>query len=212
MAVYDLEEQERIDALKDWWETNRVVVLGVAGVVVAAVAGYFGWQAWQNSQLVKAESLYKAFTKVVDQREVAKLPEAAAPLLEQTAGTFQASSAALLAAKAAFDAKDFAGARKSLEWLIEKGATDLRPIARLRLAQVLLEDKKYDDALKVLDQIKEEAFIALASDVKGDVLMAKGSKDEARLAWQAAVDKAGERSAIKQLAQIKLDAVGGVTK
>lgn len=212
MAVYDLEEQERIDALKDWWEANRVVVLGVAGVVIATVAGYFGWQSWQNSQLVKAESLYKAFTKVVDQRDATKLPEAVTPLLEQTGGTFQASSAALLAAKTAFEAKDFAGARKHLEWLIEKGAADLRPIARLRLAQVLLEDKKYDDALKVLDQIKEDAFVALASDVKGDVLMAKGNKDEARLAWQAAVDKAGERSAIKQLAQIKLDAVGGVAK
>ncbi|MDX2219930.1 MAG: tetratricopeptide repeat protein [Burkholderiales bacterium] len=212
MAVYDLEEQERIDALKDWWETNRVVILGVAGVLVATVAGYFGWKAWQHSQLVKAESLYKSFTKVVDQRDATKLPEATAPLLEQTAGTFQATSAALLSAKTAFEAKDFAGARKSLEWMIDKGVADLRPIARLRLAQVLLEEKKYDEALKVLDQIKEESFIALASDVKGDVLMAKGSKDEARLAWQAAVEKAGERSAIKQVAQIKLDAVGGVAK
>lgn len=212
MAVYDLEEQERIDALKDWWETNRVVVLGVAGVVVTAIAGYFGWQSWQHSQLVKAESLYKDFTKVVDQRDAAKLPAAAAPILEQTGSTFQASSAALLAAKTAFEAKDFATARQNLEWMISKGAADLRPIARLRLAQVLLEEKKFDDALKVLDAIKEDSFIALASDVKGDVLMAKGNKEEARLAWQAAVDKAGERSAIKQLAQIKLDSVGGVAK
>lgn len=212
MAVYDLEEQERIDALKDWWEANRAVVLGVAGVVVASIAGYFGWQAWKQSQLVKAESLYKTFTQVVDQRDAGKLAEATAPLLEQTGGTFQASSAALLAAKTAFEAKDYAGARKHLEWLIDNGATDLRPLGRVRLAQVLLEDKKHDDALKVLDQVKEEAYLALAADLKGDVLMAKGSKDEARLAWQAAIDKAGERSAIKQLAQIKLDAVGGVAK
>jgi predicted negative regulator of RcsB-dependent stress response len=212
MAVYDLEEQERIDALKDWWETNKVVVIGVAAVAVAAIGGYFGWQAWRHNELVKAETLYKEFNKVVDLRDPAKLPAATAPLLDQTAGTFQASSAALIAAKAAFDAKDFATARKNLEWVVDKGAADLKPVARVRLAQVLLEDKKYDDALKVLDAIKEESFIALASDIKGDVLMAKGSKDEARLAWQVAVDKAGERSSIKQLAQIKLDSVGGVTK
>jgi predicted negative regulator of RcsB-dependent stress response len=212
MAVYDLEEQERIDALKDWWETNRVVVLGVAGVVVASLAGYFGWQSWRNSQLVKAESLYTEFTKVVDQRDPAKLATATAPLLDQTAGTFQASSAALVAAKTAFDAKDYAAASKNLQWVIDKGVESLRPIARLRLAQVLLEEKKYDEALKTLEGVKEEAFISLVSDVKGDVLMAKGNKDEARLAWQTAIDKAGERSAIKQISQIKLDSVGGVAK
>ncbi|MBL8517711.1 MAG: tetratricopeptide repeat protein [Betaproteobacteria bacterium] len=212
MAVYDLEEQERIDALKDWWESNRAVVLGVAGVVVASLAGYFGWQAWRHSQLVKAESLYTEFSKVADLRDPAKLAGATAPLLEQTPGIFHASSAALIAAKTAFEAKDFAAARKNLEWLIDKGVESLRPIARIRLAQVLLEEKKYDEALKTLDGVKEEAFTALVSDVKGDVHMAKGSKDEARLAWQTAVDKAGERSAIKQLSQIKLDSVGGVAK
>lgn len=212
MAVYDLEEQERIDALKDWWETNRVVVLGVAGIAVAAIAGYFGWQAYRHEQLVKAEALHKEFSKVLDQRDAAKTGSATAALFEQAPSSFQASSAAFGAAKVAFDAKDYATARQKLEWLVDKGNAELRPIARVRLAQVLLEDKKYDDALKVLDSVKEEGFTSLVADVKGDVLMAKGSRDEARLAWQLAVDKAGERSSIKQLAQIKLDSVGGVAK
>lgn len=212
MAVYDLDEQERIDALKDWWETNRVVILSVVGIAVAAVAAYFAWQAYKHEQLVKAETLHKEFSKVLDQRDAAKTGSATAPLFEQVPGSFQASSAALGAAKVAFDAKDYAAARQKLEWLVDKGNAELRPIARVRLAQVLLEDKKYDDALKVLDAVKEEGFISLVADVKGDVLMAKGSKDEARLSWQLAIDKAGERSAIKQLAQIKLDSVGGVAK
>lgn len=212
MAVYDLEEQERIDALKDWWETNRAVILGVTAVVVLAVAGYFGWQQYRVQQLVKAESLHKEFVKATDTREPAKIVEAARRMTTEVPGSFHATSAAFAAGKAAFDAKDFAAARQNLEWVIQNGQKDLRPLAGVRLAQVLLEDKKYDDALKVLDGVKADGFAALAADIRGDVLMAKGSKEEARLAWQQAVDKAGDRSPVKQLAQIKLDSVGGVSK
>lgn len=212
MAVYDLEEQERIDALKDWWEANRAAVIGGIAAFVLALAGYFGWQAYRDQQLVKAESMNKDFVKAVDSRDTAKVVAAAGQLSTQAGDSFHATSAALIAAKAAFDAKDYANARTQLEWAFTKGQSNLRPIAGLRLAQVLMEEKKFDDALKVLDGIKEEAYVSLVADTRGDALMAKGSKDEARMAWQTAIDKAGERSAIKQGVQIKLDSVGGVSK
>jgi predicted negative regulator of RcsB-dependent stress response len=212
MAVYDLEEQERIDALKDWWEANRAVVIGVVALVVLAIGGYFGWNAYRAQQLVKAEELHKEFIKALDARDTGKVVAAASQLTSQVGDSFHATSAALASAKTAFDAKDFATARQQLEWASQKGQAVLRPIAGLRLTQVLLEEKKFDEALKVLDGIKDDSYQALVADTRGDVLMAKGSKDEARMAWQTAVEKAGERSAIKQAAQIKLDAVGGVSK
>lgn len=212
MAVYDLEEQERIDALKDWWEANRAVVIGVVAVVVLSIAGYFGWQAYRAQQLVKAEELQKEFTKALDARDTAKAVAAAGQLANQAGDSFHATAAAFAAAKAAFDTKDYANARQQLEWAFNKGQANLRPIAGLRLAQVLMEEKKFDDALKILDTIKDESYVALVADTRGDVLMAKGSKDEARMAWQTAVEKAGERSATKQAAQIKLDSIGGVAK
>jgi predicted negative regulator of RcsB-dependent stress response len=77
---------------------------------------------------------------------------------------------------------------------------------------VLLDEKKYDDALKVLGAIKSDAFSSLAADVKGDILAAHGRTDEARAAYQMAVDKAESRSPLKPISQAKLDAVGGATE
>ena len=53
------------------------------------------------------------------------------------------------------------------------------------------------------------------ADLKGDILVAKGKPEEARAAYKEAVDAlAGatksEASALREIAQAKLDAVGSV--
>jgi predicted negative regulator of RcsB-dependent stress response len=211
MAVYDLEEQERIDALKDWWDKNRTTVITVFAVVVLATAAYYGWKYYANQQNVQAEALHKEFVKVVAERDAKKISDAAGALIAKFPSSFFATDAAFSAAKASFDAKDFEGARKNLQWVVDKGKSELRAIARIRLATVLLEEKKYDEALKVVDAVTEEAYVALASDLKGDILTGKGSKEEARLAYQLALDKADSRSALRQSVQVKIDAVGGAS-
>jgi predicted negative regulator of RcsB-dependent stress response len=117
-----------------------------------------------------------------------------------------------MAAKAAFDANALTEAKVHLQWVVDKGQATHQAIARVRLAAVLLDEKKYDDALKVLGAIKSDAFSSLAADVKGDILAAQGRTDEARAAYQMAVDKAESRSPLKPISQAKLDAVGGATE
>jgi len=40
-------------------------------------------------------------------------------------------------------------------------------------------------------------------------MLAQGRNDEARAAYKAAVEKAGDRNPLKQIAQTKLEALGG---
>ncbi|MEO8385472.1 MAG: tetratricopeptide repeat protein, partial [Betaproteobacteria bacterium] len=122
-----------------------------------------------------------------------------------------ASEAQLMAAKASFDAKDYTTAKKHLQWVVDKGPAVHSGVARIRLASVLLEEKQFDEALKVLDQAKDDAFVSMASDLRGDVLSAQGRRDEARAAYQIAVEKASDRSPMKALSQAKLDSAGGTT-
>jgi predicted negative regulator of RcsB-dependent stress response len=213
MSAYDLEEQERISALKDWWDKwGTLVYLALAAffIGVIGVQGY-GW--YQRDQSVKAEELFKSVKKtaeeVVVSKESKKLSDAANTLGATYPRSFQASEAQLMAAKAAFDAKDLAAAKTHLEWVISKGRDVHHNIARLRLATVQLEDKKLDDALKTLETIKDDAFVALAADLRGDVLAAQGKREEARAAYQLAVERAGDRSSLKAVSQAKLDAAGG---
>jgi len=138
-----------------------------------------------------------------------KVAETAKPVIDKYPRSFYASEASLMLAKNAFDAGNLGEAQKHLEWVMGNGVEAHRGVARQRLAAVLLEQKKYDEALKVLDATRDPAFTALAADMRGDVMLAQGRLDEARAAYKLAIDKADPRNPVKQIAQTKLDALGG---
>jgi len=213
MAAYDMEEQERIDALKDWWAKWGTWIYAAIGAFLVGVLAVQGWRYYQKSQGEQAEVLFKSVQKTAQEgaaaKETKKLSEAASAMAENFPNTFYASEAQLMAAKASFDANDFAAAKKHLQWVADKGPAVHSNVARIRLASVLLEEKQFDQALKMLDQVKDEAFTSMAADLRGDILVSQGRRDEARAAYQIAVEKAGDRSPMKALSQAKLDGVGG---
>ncbi|MGZ5080145.1 MAG: YfgM family protein [Usitatibacter sp.] len=219
---YDFEEQERIAELKAWWEDNRWYVFAAIAAAILAFGGYRGWIWWSARQADDAAAMFKpvaeaakkdpdpAKAQAADSAATAKkIEDVAQPLIAKHPGSFYASQAALIAAKAAFDAGNLAEARKRLEWVADKGVDEHRGVARMRLASVLAEEKKYDEALKVLDANKDEAFVALAADLRGDIMLAQGRLDEARAAYKLAMDKSGPRNPVRNIAETKLNALGG---
>jgi predicted negative regulator of RcsB-dependent stress response len=206
---YDFEEQERLAELKAWWEDNRAYVFAAITVAVLAYGGWQGWKFWQVRQDEEAAALYTPVRDAVKGGDPKKIAEAAQKVVSQHPGSFYASEAALYAAKAAFEAGNLEEARKQLEWVMAKGVDIHRGVARMRLAGVLLEQKKYDEALKTLDGNKDPGFDALAADLRGDVMLAQNRIDEARAAYKLAIEKADARNPVKSIAQTKLTALGG---
>jgi predicted negative regulator of RcsB-dependent stress response len=202
---YDFEEQERLAELQGWWEDNRWYVIGAIAAAVLAFAGFRGWQWWSAKQADDAAAMYVAAAKGPKDQQAAAFDA----LVAKYPRSYFASEAQLVAAKARFEAGDFAEARRRLEWVMQSGVEEHRGIARLRLAAVLLEEKKYPEALKVLDDNKDEAYVALVADVRGDIMLAQGRTDEARAAYKTAVEKAEPRNPVKQVAETKLNALGG---
>lgn len=206
---YDFEEQERIAELKAWWEDNRWFVLGAVVALIVAFAGYRGWHYWSERQAEDAAAMYTPVNEAANAKDAKRINDAAMALRNKHPGSFYASQAALVAAKAAFDAGNLDEARNHLQWVMDKGVEEHRGVARLRLAAVLLEQKKYDEALKVLDAGKDEAYAALVADMRGDVMLAQGRQDEARAAYKLAMEKAGPRNPVRTIAETKLSALGG---
>jgi predicted negative regulator of RcsB-dependent stress response len=206
---YDFEEQERIAELKAWWEDNRWFVLGAVVALVVGLAGWRGWQAWSERQAEDAAAMYTPVAEAANAKDLKRITDAAMALRNKHSGSFYASQAALVAAKAAFEAGNFDEARAQLQWVMDKGVEEHRGIARLRLAGVLLEQKKFDEALKVLDGNKDNAFAALVADLRGDVMLAQGRNDEARAAYKLAMEKAEPRNPVRNIAETKLNALGG---
>ena len=148
---YDFEEQERIAELKAWWEDNRLFVLGAVVAAIVAFAGYRGWVYWQARQADDAAAMYRPLAEAAKAGDAKRIPEAAQAVIDKHPGSYYASEAALVAAKSAFGAGNLVEAGKRLEWVMANGVEEHRGVARMRLAAVLMEQKKYDDALKVLD-------------------------------------------------------------
>ena len=206
---YDFEEQERIAELKAWWEDNRLFVFGAIAAAIIGFGAWQGWKYWEVRQDEQAAALFQPVTEALQTADAKKIDAAAKRLVDSYPGSFYASQAALIAAKQAFEAGNLDDARKHLEWTMNKGAQVHRGVARMRLAAVLMEQKKYDEALKTLDGNQDQGFVALAADTRGDVMLAQGRLDEARAAYRLAVEKAEPRNPVKNLAQTKLNALGG---
>jgi predicted negative regulator of RcsB-dependent stress response len=140
--------------------------------------------------------------------DAAKAKDAMAQLADKFAGTGYAPRAALLVAAQLFGNGDLAGAKAQLMWVIDKSSEDeLKQVARLRLAEVLLDEKQYDEALRVLDAKHDQPFAAIYADTRGDVLAAAGRMEEARSEYQTALAQLDPQSAYRNFVQLKLDAI-----
>jgi predicted negative regulator of RcsB-dependent stress response len=208
--AYDLEEQEQIETLKDWWRRYGNLLTWVLIAALAAYAGWSGWNYYQRSQAAQAGQLYDEIGKAVDAKDTPRVLRAAADMREKFGRTAYAEMAALIAAKSAFETNDLAGAKANLQWVIDSGRDEeYRAIARIRLAGVLLDEKAYDEGLKVLAADVPPAFAGAVADRRGDLLMAQNKVAEARTAYQEALQKSDAHSPGRQLIQLKLDAIGG---
>ncbi|HEY0294585.1 MAG TPA: tetratricopeptide repeat protein [Bordetella sp.] len=215
MAYY-LEEQEKLDAIKAWWSRYGTLALSVATVVVLAAAGWSGWRAYNGYRASQAMGYFEALEDAArgvngpgGADATKRITAAADTLRTDYAGTAFAARGVLIAAQALADQKDADGARRQLEWLVgRKDQPALQPVARLRLAGLLLDQKQYDQALAQLAD-PPAAFAALYADRRGDILAAQGKRDDARAAWQSALSTMPAGDPLMQIVQLKLDALSG---
>ena len=212
MAVYDLEEQDQLDDLKAWWNRWGNLITALLAIACVVLVGLQGWRWWTGKQVEEASALFTGLSQAVRANDLPKAKDAAAQLEDRFARTGYAPRAALVLAKMQFDAGDSAAARTQLQWVIDRAdETELKEIARYRLAQTLLHEKQYDEALKVLDAKNADPFAALYADLRGDALAAAGRTADARAAYQAALAKFDAKSQYKNYVQVKLDALGALT-
>ncbi len=210
MSSLDLHEQEQVEALKSWWKENGKWVAGALLVGVLGYAGMYFWNQHQASQAIEAAKLYAEVVKQTASNDAKRIGDAADALVSRYGGSAYAPRAQLLAAQASLQARDIAHAKVQLQWVVEHASeTGLRDTARLKLASVLLDEKKYDEALKQLDAAHPDSFTGLYADLKGDVLSAQGKVAEARAAYQQAYDKTDAKSVYRNLIQLKMDGLGG---
>ena len=209
--AYDLEEQEQLATLKAWWKDNGSIVLMSVTVIALALAGWRGWDWYTRTQAIQAGAVYEQLAKGVAASDAKVVRDSAGTLLENHSRSLYASMGALASAKFLFDRGDLKAAKLQLQWVLDKSPSDeFRDVARLRLAGLLMDEKAYDEALKLLEAKHAEAFAAQYAVLKGDLHAAKNQAAEAKAAYKLALEKAGTKSGtFREGVQMRLDALGG---
>ncbi|MES2900138.1 MAG: tetratricopeptide repeat protein [Pseudomonadota bacterium] len=207
--AYDLEEQEQIASLQAFWTKWGNLLTWLLIIVLGSYAGYQFWNKYQRDESAKASALFDQLQESVLAKDNAKAQRAATDLQAQYKRTTYASLGALAAAKSAFVANDLKTAKTRLQFAIDNGNDEQQAVAKLRLAGVLLDEKAYDEGLKLLGTTFPPAFAGAVADRRGDILVAQNKIPEARAAYQAALDAMEKQHPGRPLVQVKFEAIGG---
>jgi len=204
----DLEEQEQLDEFKVWWKKNGKLAINL---VLAALVAYIAWAGYgyfQQKKAVEASELYQNLVQL-DVAKIAEIKVQSAKLMENYSGTPYAGRAAVFAAKNNFAANDAKSAKSQLEWAIANATeSSVKAIASLQLASILLEEKNYESAQKVLSVELDKGYDGLKQGLQGDVYLAQGKQAEAKKAYENALTNLDENGRLHQYTQQKLESLG----
>jgi predicted negative regulator of RcsB-dependent stress response len=192
MNEYETEEQQ-IEALKKWWKENGTSL--IIGLFVG-VSALFGWRYYLEQNNVHALQASNLYMQVMQNTATQNIDEKTIDIHNQLINAYSdtpyAALASLALAKTEYQKDNTDGAVIQLELAIKHANDDvIKQIASLRLARVLIEQKKYDEAMALLNQSHDTAFDAQYEELKGDVHIARGDVTQARLAYDNAISLQG---------------------
>ena len=206
----DLQEQEQLAEFKAWWNRWSNLILTGATVVLLCIAAWNGWNWYKRSQASEAAAQFAQIQQGLQDKDNKRVRDAAGEILQKYPSSAYAPLAAMISAKVHFDAGDLKTARAQLQWVVDNAKDpELQSIGRLRLANVMIDEKAYDEAVKLVGERMDKPFLPLAASLRGDIFALQGKKPEARSAYREALEKADTKdTTLRDRVQLKLDALG----
>ncbi len=200
-----LSEKEQIDQIRSWWsEYGGYVIVGVA----AGALLLFGFNYYQNSKLaaqLESSALYETLTNHVVEGNLDDAEIVADQLATSFANTTYAAQSRLAMARLYMDTNRDQDAADALTGLLAGAASDeLKAVARVRLARILLYQDKPQEVVDLLEGQDNPAFAATYGEVLGDAYHALGRIADAQAAYQRVLmDPLSQGTVDQQLVQWK---------
>jgi len=202
VEIYE-NENDQVDAVKRFFaENGKALAIGV----VLGIGALVGWRYWTSHQAESAREASLAYQTAVtaisaDKPQTLTAVEKFAAENQNTYGAL----ASLEAAQQYVDKNDLAKAEANLQQGLKNTSDEnLQALINLRLARIQVQQKQTDAALKTLDAIKGEGWVAIVADLRGEALLSKGDKQGARDAWSKGVES-NSSPALREMMQMKIN-------
>jgi predicted negative regulator of RcsB-dependent stress response len=208
VEIYDAHEQGEV--VKKWLQENGSAI--VMGLVIAfgGLIGFKQWQSWETSTRQEASMEFEVLSELLAANQLDAAMSNFQTLQDDHKGSPYASMAALQMARARIEVNQPELAIGLYEYVVENGYPKaLAVVARERLARLLLDQGRADEALTLLEGETEiTGFEARFAEVRGDIHYSQGRVGEAETAYLEALEKlelgAGDRAKLV----MKLESMG----
>lgn len=199
-------EDEQAERLKEWWKKNGTSIIAGVVIGVGAIAGVNYWRDYTRTQAENASQQFAQMLSVTDEEAASTGSE----LMRNYADTPYAGLAALYLAQEHYAAGEVEESAGMLRWALENSSEpSIQNPARLRLARVLIEQDKLDEAAKLAAVEDPEGFASEYLELRGDIAMARGDARTAHTAYEEALREMAPGSSYGTLLTMKLDSAAG---
>jgi predicted negative regulator of RcsB-dependent stress response len=209
MAEDYLTDDEQLEQVKRVVAENWVWVLGGIVLGAALIFGYRYYDGYRNERALRAASQFGDMTSALERDDRNKARQVAAVLVKDYPTSPYADQSQLVVARLYVDDGQLANAIAPLTQVMNNSKdAELRHIARLRLARVLIDQSKPDEAIKTLAEDSWGAFAGRAHEVRGDAFYAKNDSKSAVTEYKAALSGGDASSVDSALIQLKIADLG----
>ncbi len=206
MTDIHLAEDEQVEALKNWWKENGKAVFVGAAIGVAIVVSVIYWRDYKHERAETASLTYSEFAEAVQNNKDEVIKSTLQKLQSDFQATPYAALAVLVVAKRNIDTGNYADAETNLGWAVKNATHDsIGHLSRIRLARVLIQQNRVDEALALIEPMHEPAFEVEYAELRGDAYKIQGKNDKAREAYTQALNDAGIQGQRRQFLEMKRD-------
>lgn len=209
MAIDQLDEYEQGEKVRSWLRENGSSLLTGIILGLALILGYQWYQGGQVREKENAAAQYQALADAIKAKDEAKIKTFAGEIHAKYADSPFAALAHLRQAQ--YLQAD--GKNDEAITLLRAAPVPSDPalaeLQVLRLSRLLLIAGKPADALKAIDGRTESLFPAVLHELRGDIQLALGKRDDARKSYEQAMTTLDEAAPMRRVVELKLIDAGG---
>lgn len=206
-----LDEYEQGERVRRWLRDNGSSLLGGIALGLACIGGWQWWQGSKQTHREEAAAQYQAMDEAIEAKDADKLRAMADSLAKDYPDTGFLPLAVLRQAEYLQDSGKSDEALKLIDGQLPAIKDPaMAELLRLQAIRVLVSSGKAKEAGQRLDAMKaSERFPATFNELRGDVAMASGQRDQARSAYEAALTTLDQAARSRPVLELKLIDAGG---
>ena len=204
--AFDNDEQQS-EYFKNFYNLHKIKIFSA---IIVFLAAFFAYQYLIRANESKAEEASQLFQDVlvskIDNIDEIKLK--VARLQNEFNNSPYAGRATIYYSKLLVETGDYSAAANELVWASgENIESSIQSMANYLLGNLYLVEKKLDEALEVANKIITKGYIGLANDLKGDIYLALGDKDNAIKSYELALSYFGGQGELHKVIENKLNSI-----